>query len=430
MTRIWYIMKWGLAISSLGMAVPPAAAQSPAPVRTPIPASLPSWDQQLDLLKGIGDELAAESGRLDPPERKQEMYRYVMGAVADGWLHYVMQDPARPTWMPEWNYALNYGGPNPDYAYKHTLVDPKGIYRISGYRGTSLFVEITQQIPEFLTPFVNGKPQAPSPGTWDLDMLKIGKDGYFSVILSAERPVGYTGDWWPLSPKTHSLLMRQTQYDWSHEQDPRIAIVRLDPAQPAGPAEISRRIGTLREYTTSLIHAGMWLTRWYRDHVGVNTIKISPIMTATLPFPGQVYLDGAFQIKDDEALILETPVPDKCRYWQILLADDRFATIDWVNRQANLNGFTARRDSDGKFRAVIAARDPGVPNWLDTAGEPWGIIQMRWNHCSSNPEPIVRKVAFAEVRKNLPADTPVVTAEQRHAILLKRWESAQFRRLW
>lgn len=186
----------------------------------------------------------------------------------------------------------------------------------------------------------------------------------------------------------------------------------------------------LREYTKGLIQMGMRLTRWYRDRVGINTIRISPMMKAEKPFPGQTYLDGAFQIMDDEALIVETAIPEKCRYWQILLADDRFATIDWVNHQTNLNGFTARRDKDGKFRAVISARDPGVPNWLDTAGEPWGIIQMRWNHCSSTPEPTVRKVAFAEVRKNLPEDTPVVTAEQRQAALLKRRESAQFRRLW
>ncbi len=128
--------------------------------------------------------------------------------------------------------------------------------------------------------------------------------------------------------------------------------------------------------------------------------------------------------------MLETVVPKQCRYWQILLADDRFAVIDWVNRQSSLNDAQARLDSDGKFRAVIAAKDPGVPNWLDTAGEKWGLIQMRWNRCNEAPDPVVTKIALKDVRKHVPKDTPVITPEQRKAELGERREAAQLRQLW
>ncbi|MFN8027778.1 MAG: hypothetical protein U0W40_15890 [Acidimicrobiia bacterium] len=84
------------------------------------------------------------------------------------------------------------------------------------------------------------------------------------------------------------------------------------------------------------------------------------------------------------------------RYWQALVADDRFATIDWVNRQSSLNDHQAHIDSDGKFRAVISRLDPGVPNWLDKGDYPWGIIQMRWNHASEYPDPTIKLVPFAE----------------------------------
>ena len=43
-------------------------------------------------------------------------------------------------------------------------------------------------------------------------------------------------------------------------------------------------------------------------------------------------------------------------------------TIDYANHQSSLNGFQAVLDDDGVFRAVVSARDPGVANWLDTAG--------------------------------------------------------------
>jgi hypothetical protein len=390
-------------------------------------APLPSWADQMEALKPVGEALLAESGRGDAEARRQEMYSYVLGALSDGYLNYVSADPARPTWTPLWNHGFNYGGANPDYAYMLAWVDPKGVYRISGYRGTSRFVEITQTFTDFIRP--------PPPGmktqeSNDLDSLHIGKDGYFSVILSAERPVGYTGDWWRLDPTTVSLLMRKTSADWRHEIDPRIAIDRLDPAPPLTPEERARRFSDLKDWIATRITSEMRLARYYREHHGINTIKKSELRAADSGRWTQVYLDGAFQIADDEALILETSVPAKCRYWQILLADDRFTTIDWVNRQSSLNDYQARLDKDGKFRAVIAAGDPGVPNWLDTASERWGVIQMRWNRCSENPTPEVRKVALKDVRKFLPADTPVVTPEQRKAQLHERREAAQLRQLW
>jgi hypothetical protein len=389
-------------------------------------APLPTWADQMDDLKAVGQELLLKAERNDTEAHRQEMYRYVLGAVSNGYLNYVNADPSRPTFTPLWNYAYNYGGPNPDYAYMFTPVDPKGVYRISGFRGTSRFVEITQQASDFTQPLIG---KGPSP-TNDLDQLHLGKDGYFSVMLSAEKPAGYDGDWWPLAPTTAGLLMRKASYDWKGEVDPRIAIDRLDETPPLTPEQMAARFSNLKAWVATIIEYDINLTRYYREHHGVNTIKKSELMAKSDPFKGQIYLDGAFQIADDEALILETPVPKVCRYWQILLADNRFATVDWVNHQSSLNGYQARLDADGRFRAVIAAKDPGVPNWLDTGGETWGIIQMRWNRCSDAPEPVVKKVALKDVRNFLPPDTPVVTPAQRKDQLRSRREAAQLRQLW
>ena len=37
-----------------------------------------------------------------------------------------------------------------------------------------------------------------------------------------------------------------------------------------------------------------------------------------------------------------------------------------------------RPERDGSFRIVLAARDPGVPNWIDTEGRPFGIVFWRF----------------------------------------------------
>jgi hypothetical protein len=90
----------------------------------------------------------------------------------------------------------------------------------------------------------------------------------------------------------------------------------------------------------------------------------------------------------------------------------------------------ARVDGDGRFRAVISARDPGLPNWLDKANNKWGMIQMRWNKASDYPDPTIRKVKVSDVRKHLPADTPLVSAAERRQQLQARREAAQLRQTW
>jgi hypothetical protein len=79
---------------------------------------------------------------------------------------------------------------------------------------------------------------------------------------------------------------------------------------------------------------------------------------------------------------------------------------------------------------VVSARDPGVPNWLDTAGYARGAVQGRWTHCDAQPIPSVRKLALADVRKALPDDTPVVSAEERQRLIRERRHAYQQRPLW
>jgi hypothetical protein len=40
--------------------------------------------------------------------------------------------------MPLWNYARKLGGPDPDYVYSTTEIDPNGVYRISAYAAPRL----------------------------------------------------------------------------------------------------------------------------------------------------------------------------------------------------------------------------------------------------------------------------------------------------
>lgn len=404
-----------------------------APSTPSTPASLPSWDDQMEALKGVVDRLMV-TWRPDGPTvaEQQDMNRLALSILACGYLCRVYTDAKRPVFMPLWNYACNQGGPNPDYVYLTMEVEEGGVYQLSGYRGTSRFVEITQQEFDLMgTTMLKGSGN-PLRLTNDLDELTIGSDGWFSVIMSAQRPDGYTGDWWELDPRCKRLLMRKCACDWRNEVDARVAVNRLDtPGADLTPEQIASRFSDMTAWIEGMIEFDMRLVRYYREHHGFNVLlKSSWIDEGGGLAVRQAYYDGIHLLADDEALVVEVPLPSQCHYWQILVADDRFSTVDWVNRLSSLNDAQAKVGADRVLRAVVSKQDPGVYNWLDKADFPWGILQMRLYRANEFPEAKVVKVPVAEVLAHLPADTPLVTPEERVEQLRARRESAQLRQIW
>ncbi|OBK63763.1 hypothetical protein A5656_01400 [Mycobacterium gordonae] len=74
---------------------------------------------------------------------------------------------------------------------------------------------------------------------------------------------------------------------------------------------------------------------------------------------------------------------------------------------------------------MVAHRDPGVPNWLDTVGHRTGFLTVRWTYPQPPermPTTAVHKVALAGLRDRLPSGTATVSAEERAAQIEVRQE--------
>ena len=269
-------------------------------------------------------------------------------------------------------------------------------------------------------------------GYQSINALPVDANGQFDVMLSAKRPGGYTGPWWPLLPTTNKLLMRMVGSDWAKERDPAVSIERVDrpvtrPRTSA--AELQARLERLPVQTgfiaMLLMNRGINL----RNEGYINKLKVMD-MARNGGLVGQFYYEGAYELTDNEALIVEAKVPAKCHYSSILLTNAIYETTDWTNNHSSLNDSQARPDADGVLRVVISAKDPGVANWLDTAGYPQGVVQGRWMDCDSQPVPSVRKVALADVHKSLPPGTRLVTPAERDRIIRDRRAAFQQRPLW
>ena len=105
---------------------------------------------------------------------------------------------------------------------------------------------------------------------------------------------------------------------------------------------------------------------------------------------------------------------------------------DYANHQSSLNGHQSYMGEDGVQRWVVAHRDPGIQNWIDTTGLPRGYVTNRWAYSqlpdeADWPTITARKIRFDEIRGCFPDDMPEVTDAQRRDAIAVRQEHVQRR---
>jgi len=399
-----------------------------------LPNAVAGWDELIDAMRDLPGRMLAKlpaAARSDP-QMQQEIGRLALAALAACTIDALGSDGDHPSFVPQINHILNIGQPNADTSYRSARITPGGTYRLRGRRGSLRMVRIAQSGP----PPAHTTPGQPNLGPQridhDVNALRCTADGCFDVILSPSRPTGYEGDWWPLQPTANRLLLRMVSADWGKEIEPTFSIERLDaPVQRPSPpaAELERRLRALPSATAFIAQMFVDHVQRLRDEGFINKLKVFDVSQLG-GLAGQFYYEGAYDLRDDEALIIEAKVPEKCLYRSLILTNDLYETTDWYNNQSSLNDTQALPDRDGILRVVVCALDPGVPNWLDTAGYQTGVVQGRWAECDTQPIPSVVKVAWADVRKVLPVETPSVTREQRESLIRARRTALQHRPLW
>ena len=309
--------------------------------------------------------------------------------------------------------------PNPDFCYYLAFLNGARTWRITGDRGSSHWVSI-----QVMTGWW-GEENIRDLGTYDLDeFMPAGGHGSFTIIAGpdVDPDAGIR-----LDPDCTNMVLqvRCAQYDWDNEIPPTFNIQPLD-GKMAYPveydeAETVRRIELCGQLVKHAI--GRWTTRGsqrLRESAGLNnfvTHKGDPARGGANML--SQYGQCIFDIAEDEALIIETDVPDAA-YWGISLGNWWWQTVDAVHHKSSINGHQAVVGQDGRFRAVVALSDPGVPNWLDPAGWNTGVVLLRWYKAELEQSVSARKVPLALVREHFSPETPMVTSEQRQREIDRR----------
>ncbi len=389
-----------------------------------------SWEKLVDELRPLGDAMRTrvpERLRSDPQTMAESM-RLLLAGLARASSDALVGDRRHPIFVPELNIAQNIFQPNADTIYKSAIIEKGGSYLLRGDRGTVRMIILAQMGPDTLR---TGQ-HSPLLGQTDFDDLTVGEDGSFELVISPERPAGYTGNWAALDPQCEKIMVRIVSCDWGAEREPRFGIARLDVDDAKGRPSADDLHAAFDEmpFITRVCALAFPIhVEELRDEGYLNKLKIFDVSQMS-GLKGQFYYEGAYELADDEALISEVRVPQSYRYWSIILTNELYETTDWYNNQASLNDVQGVVDPDGVFRTVISSRDPGVHNWLDTSGYPAGAIQGRWFEASEKPMPTIRKVKIDDVLSHLPETTRRVSPQERSEALRDRRLAAQMRIIW
>ena len=331
-----------------------------------------AWREFCDLLADAGESILAGGNPEDPLDRAEgfRMLTRLLRGSLETYLEH--QRPEHPQLICTCHETIKIVGENPDNHYLGASIDGQYDYRIRGTRGDAKWISFNL--------FSGGGFGGGGPGTGATlheEQMHIESDGTFDVTISQHE---HSGNWLRSEAGTRSLAIRQTFLDKFHQEHADLHIERIgsegSPA-PLSAQDLSDALVIVGHYVKIVAGIGaQWAVR-QAQWPNVFTDEAEDEFTDKFKDPQIKWHQAYFDLADDEALVVEVTPPD-CDYWMIALHNHWMETLDYVHHQTTLNCHSAELESDGSVRFVVAHQDPGVSNWLDTAGHRRGTVGVRW----------------------------------------------------
>ena len=368
-----------------------------------------AWSEYYSTLVDVRNRLQ-ESRYFDTPVAQAEAYRYLTGLVSlHNRMHIHFGDPMHPVFFRWVGLDSNWGFSNPDSLYLSANISGDGAYRITGRLGTASETTIGSH---------GGDGQNARAGAriHGKDLV-LGRSGEFELVLSATPE---PGNWLRLDPGARRVTVSQIFEDWDRETKGAFRIERIG-LEGRAPAPLDPN-AVARQLTNAARAVRRYALAWLEVADGLSFLPANTLAPPELPnvSPAAWFISGHYALEADQALIVAVPAPEASSYWGWSLHNAWSEALDYTNRQTSLNSSQASIDSDGMLRLVLAAEDPGVPNWLDTSGHPRGFITWRVTAESEPARAQTRLLSVSGVRSALPSGTPHLGADERRALLHRR----------
>jgi hypothetical protein len=348
------------------------------------PKTTAEFDELISTLQSIRDGYVLNEERFTDPLDVVEGYRYVGQLLSAASEFFFEGDPDHPRMASIVSPARKLQGDNPDAIYHYARISGSRSYRIFGRVDKECYTSFTihGRAPD-------GALAGPLLGDVNDRQFQIDQDGSYSLTLSAtEQP----GNWLRLDPAAYCVVVRSyfqlgTSAQNDMEISARIGIETIDDLGPPPPLSddvfaerMHEGIAFLRQTTLGQALPGTPSAVPFVAQE-VNTLPVPfSFRDSGLPVPGAAdifYASGRWQLEPGEALVMTGTLPS-CPFANVMLWNRHMQTLEYRSRRSSLNQSQIQTEPDGRYRIVIAHKDPGVPNWLDCEGHRTGTIFWRY----------------------------------------------------
>jgi hypothetical protein len=363
-------------------------------------AAARAWAELAATLSEIEARYIGPERGMNTSEERAAGRHLVANALQHGFECWFDSDPKRPLfrrWITPTKKLL---GDNPDAVYYGTVVDPAGRYRIRGNVHGACYTSFTVEAGADEGTLSKGAVSTLNDTEFD-----VAADGSYEILASLEPPPDGR-DWLRLEPGAGGITTRH-YWEWDRPvaADPTFHVpLLIEPLDDPGPeppmddaaiaAGLRRVINFVRGVTIDfpeLPPEGMpaWVSNEINrfDNSGYDESNTEIGYAAV----DNAYLQTRYELGPDQALVMTGRFP-RCRFANVVLWNHRLQTPPYRHRRVSLNRTQTKYEDDGSFRIVVAHRDPGVPNWIDAANLPTGMIFWRFLLPEENPPPVETEV--------------------------------------
>ena len=257
------------------------------------------------------------------------------------------------------------------------------------------------------------------------DQLSVDDGGEFELYIGGPQR---RSNWLPTTPGSRKVFIRQGFDRWD-ERPAQIRIERVDMSTPKPlptPEVMVDAMGWAGDFVTGL------MSDWPEfpfSYGGVDAERPNTFprvdSTGADAKRGRAAANMHWELGPDDALIVEFDAHDGL--WMLTNMGVFFNSMDYLYRPVSYTPSRTAVDADGRIRLVMAHRDPGVHNWLDTQGFERGNLTYR--HMLEGQPAVLRThvVSVGELADALPADTTMVTEADRAAAMWERFRGIRRR---
>lgn len=339
-----------------------------------------AFRELLALLDEIDSRYVGEPGATKSSLDVADGHRLVLHGLQRALGSQLEADPYRPVFRRAITPVMKFGGDSPDAIYHECTIASDAGYRIRGNVAGAVYVSFAIQSADAAGEGVGA--------TLNSEEFDVGPDGSFEILVlpdatPGERnrlrvPAGALGILARHYYESLNCVMAEAQRQVPLHIDclgaPRAG---TEPDVAAISAGIERVTRLLRSRTLDEGRGRGALPAWV-SHVP-NRFNEPQKADASMAYAAldMAYAMAPFHVPAGKALLMSGRFPS-CRYAGVVLWTRFRQSFDYLNRRVSLNRAQTTLEADGSYRMVIAAEDPGVPNWLDSGGRESGLVYWRF----------------------------------------------------